>query len=81
MSNQVFGNGADGKVNPVTMKSHFDTCSIGQLKIVEAADRNGKTLRIWKGKPNCNRYSAPKQVSSSKLVLTVWNTYTPHQER
>ena len=80
LSNQVFGNGADGTVDPVTMKSHFDTCSIGQLKIVEAADRNGKTLRIRKGKLNCNRYSAPKQVSLSNLVLTVLNTYTPYQE-
>ena len=52
LSNHVFGNGADGKVDPVTLKSHMDTCSIGQLKIVEAADRNGKTLRIRKGKFN-----------------------------
>jgi hypothetical protein len=31
LSNSVFGNGADGNVDPVTMKSHFQTCSNGQL--------------------------------------------------
>jgi hypothetical protein len=32
LSNSVFGNGADGNVNPVMMKSHFQTCSNGQLQ-------------------------------------------------
>ena len=58
LSNNVFGNDADGHIS---MKSHFDTCSIGQLKIVEAADRDGKTLRIRKGKFNYTHYLAMKR--------------------
>jgi hypothetical protein len=58
LSNNVFGNGADGHIS---MKSHFDTCSIGQLKIVEAADRDGKTLGIRKGKFNYTHYLAMKR--------------------
>ena len=49
LSNSVFGNGADGTVDPVTMKSHFNTCSYGQLNFVQAADRNGRTTRIRNG--------------------------------
>ena len=72
LSNNVFGNGADGRVDHLSMKSHFDTCSIGQLKIVEAADRNGKTLRIRKGKFNYTHYLAPKSYLSSNFFL-AWN--------
>lgn len=72
LSNNVFGNGADGRVDNLTMKSHFDTCSIGQLKIVEAADRDGKTLRIRKGKFNYTHYLAPKSYLSSNFFL-AWN--------
>ena len=73
LSNNVFGNGADGRVDPVTMKSHFDTCSIGQLMIVEAADQDGKTLRIRKGKFNYTHYLAPKSYLSSNFFLASWN--------
>lgn len=79
LSNNVFGNGADGRVDPITMKSHFDTCSIGQLKIVEAADRNGKSLRIRKGKFNNTHHLAMKSYLSSNFVV-AWNTHIPHQE-
>jgi hypothetical protein len=74
LSNNVFGNGADGRVDPLTMKSHFDTCSIGQLKIVEAADRNGKTLRIQKGKFNYTHYLAKKDIH--RLILSSLGTHT-----
>jgi hypothetical protein len=46
LSNAVFGNGADGTINPVTMKSHFQTCSFGQLNFVPANDRDGRSIRI-----------------------------------
>ena len=72
LSNNVFGNGADGRVDDLTMKSHFDTCSIGQVKIVEAADRDGKTLRIRKGKFNYTHYPAPKSYLTSNFFL-AWN--------
>jgi hypothetical protein len=79
LSNNVFGNGADGRVDPLTMKSHFDTCSIGQLKIVEAVYWNGKTLRIQKGKFNYTHYLAMKSYYLSYLIF-AWNTHIPHQE-
>lgn len=50
LSNRVFGSGADGTVDPITMKSHFNTCSHGQLNFVQAANRDGRTLRIRNGK-------------------------------
>ncbi len=50
LSNAVFGNGADGTVDPVTMKSHFQTCSFGQLNFVPANDRDGRSIRIRNGK-------------------------------
>ena len=75
MSNNVFGNGADGRVDPLTMKSHFDTCSIGQLKIVEAADRNGKTLRIRKGKFNYTH------ILQRKIIYhLIFSSLLEHQE-
>ena len=49
LSNSVFGNGADGTDDPVTMKSHFNTCSHGQLNFVEADDRDGETILIRNG--------------------------------
>lgn len=49
MSNSVFGNGADGTDDPVTMKGHFNTCSHGQLNFVEADDRDGETILIRNG--------------------------------
>ena len=49
MSNSVFGNGADGTNDPVTMKGHFNTCSHGQLNFVEADDRDGETILIRNG--------------------------------
>ncbi|KAL3786417.1 hypothetical protein ACHAW5_002248 [Stephanodiscus triporus] len=42
LSNAVFGNGADGTVDPLTMKGHFETCSYGQLNIAQANDRDGR---------------------------------------
>ena len=50
LSNSVFGNGADGNVDPVTMKSHFQTCSNGQLNFLPAIDRDGTSIRIRNGK-------------------------------
>ncbi|KAL3786416.1 hypothetical protein ACHAW5_002247 [Stephanodiscus triporus] len=50
LSNAVFGNGADGTVDPVTMKGHFKTCSHGQLNIAQATDRNGRSIQIRNGK-------------------------------
>ena len=49
LSNSVFGNGADGKADPVTMKSHFQTCSHGQLNFIQASDRDGRSIRIRNG--------------------------------
>lgn len=49
LSNSVFGNGADGTVDPVSMKSHFQTCSHGQLNFVQASDRDGRSIRIRNG--------------------------------
>jgi hypothetical protein len=72
LSNNVFGNGADGRVDPLTMKSHFDTCSIGQLKIVEAADRNGKTLRIQKGKCKYT-HILQRKVIYHLIFFLAWN--------
>ena len=49
LSNSVFGNGADGTVDAVTMKSHFNTCSYGQLNFVQADDRTGRNISIRNG--------------------------------
>jgi hypothetical protein len=49
LSNSVFGNGANGTVNPVSMKSHFWTCSQGQLNFVQANDRDGRSIQIQNG--------------------------------
>ena len=43
LSDSVFGNGADGSVDPVTLKSQYSECSYGQLTFIEAADRTGNT--------------------------------------
>ena len=43
LSDSVFGNGADGSVDPVTLKSQYSACSYNQLTFVEAADRTGNT--------------------------------------
>ena len=58
LSNSVFGNGADGNVDPVTMKSHFQTCSNGQLNFLPAIDRDGTSIRIRNGKTNISLLSA-----------------------
>ena len=49
LSNSVFGNGADGTVDPVSTKSHFQTCSHGQLDFAQASDRDGRSIRIRNG--------------------------------
>ena len=49
LSNNLFGNGADGTVDPMTLKSVYTTCSHGQLTIVPASDRNGRSINIRKG--------------------------------
>lgn len=49
LSNAVFGNGADGTVDPMTLKSLYTTCSHGQLTFVQASDRNGRSINIRKG--------------------------------
>jgi len=73
LSDSVFGNGADGTVDPVSMKSHFKTCSHGQLDFVEAADRDGRTVKIRNGMCEAicfkiNSFSfAPSPSSSSRL--------------
>lgn len=50
LSNAVFGNGADGTVDPMSLKSMYTTCSHGQLTFVQASDRNGRSINIRKGK-------------------------------
>ena len=49
LSNAVFGNGADGTVDPMSLKSMYTTCSHGQLTFVPASDRNGRSIDIRKG--------------------------------
>ena len=43
LSDSVFGNGADGSVDPVTLKSQYSECSYNQLTFIEATDRTGNT--------------------------------------
>ena len=50
LSNAVFGNGADGTVDPMSLKSMYTTCSHGQLTFVQASDRNGRSINIRRGK-------------------------------
>ena len=49
LSNVVFGNGADGTVDPMTLKSLYTTCSYGQLTFVPASERSGKSINIRNG--------------------------------
>ena len=49
LSDSVFGNGADGSVDPVTLKSQYSACSYGALNFVEAADRDGTSTNIRNG--------------------------------
>jgi hypothetical protein len=50
LSNNVFGNGADGTFDPVTMRGHFLSCSHSQLDFRQANDRDGTTIQIRNGK-------------------------------
>lgn len=50
LSHAVFGNGANSTLDSVTMKSHFKTCSNGQLSFVQVNDRDGRSIRIQNGK-------------------------------
>lgn len=52
LSSTVFGNGADGTVDTSNMPNTFKTCSYGQLNFVEAADRDGRSIRIRRGMPH-----------------------------
>jgi hypothetical protein len=36
--------------NPISVKSHFATCSIGQLNFEMAGDRDGNSIQIRNGK-------------------------------
>jgi len=49
LSDSVFGNGADGSVDTVTMRSQYLACSYDQLDFVEADDRNGRDINIRNG--------------------------------
>jgi len=50
LSDSVFGNGADGSVDPVTLKSQYSACSYGALNFNEVADRDGASINIRNGK-------------------------------
>ena len=49
LSDTVFGNGADGAVDSMTLKSLYNTCSHGQLNFVPASDRDGGRIKIRNG--------------------------------
>ena len=49
LSNNVFGNGAVGTADAMTLKSLYNTCSHGQLNFIPASDLNGKSIGIWNG--------------------------------
>jgi hypothetical protein len=49
LSDSVFGNGADGSVDPVTLRSQYLACSHDALEFVEAADRDGTNIQIRNG--------------------------------
>ncbi len=49
LSDTVFGNGADGAVDSMTLKSLYNTCSHGQLNFAPASDRDGRSIRIRNG--------------------------------
>jgi hypothetical protein len=83
LSNAVFGNGADGTVDPVTMKGHFGTCSHGQLSFVQANDRDGRSIRIRNGKPSILLLIIVRNKflhSSSHAFFSFTCVHHPHQE-
>ena len=49
LRDSVFGNGADGSADPVTMRSQYLACSYDQLEFVEANDRDGTNSNIRNG--------------------------------
>ncbi|KAL3811578.1 hypothetical protein ACHAXA_006863 [Cyclostephanos tholiformis] len=54
LSDTVFGNGADGAVDSMTLKSLYNTCSHGQLNFAPASDRDGRSIRIRNGATTVN---------------------------
>ena len=67
LSNSVFGNGADGSVDPVTMRSQYLDCSYNQLEFVEATDRDGTDINIRNGACERTRYCV-----SSGLIYCIF---------
>ena len=49
LSDSVFGNGVDGSVDTVTLRSQYLACSYDQLNFVQAADRDGNSINIRNG--------------------------------
>ena len=49
LSDSVFGNGVDGIVDAVTLRSQYAACSDGQLNFVEVADKDGTDMLIRNG--------------------------------
>ncbi len=49
LSDTVFGNGVDGAVDSMMLKSLYTTCSHGQLNVVPASDGDGRSIRIRNG--------------------------------
>ena len=49
LSDSVFGNGVDGNVDSVTLRSQYKACSHDQLNFEEADDRDGKIINIRNG--------------------------------
>jgi hypothetical protein len=80
LSHSVFGNGADGTLDSVTMKSHFGTCSNGQLSFVQANNRDGRSIQIRNGKYQLFAERPPQVSITRNSHFPLICSCHPHQE-
>ena len=64
LSDSIFGNGLDGTVDPVTLKSQFADCSNNQLNFVPTADRSS----VLAGTPSITNGSTTVTISTQTSV-------------
>ena len=65
LSDSVFGNGANGPADPVTMRSQYLACSYDQLEFVEANDRDGTSTNIRNG--TCEKLCLTQSYTASSV--------------
>jgi hypothetical protein len=64
--------------DPISVKSQFDTCSIGQLNFEMAGDRDGNSIQIRNGKYESLDYISHPPKSQITVVLII--SHVHHQE-